>query len=202
MSVGLISTSIAAFFGILIGGFAGYYGKWLDNLLMRIMDAIFSFPAILLAISLVAVLGPSMSNSMIAIGIIYIPIFARIVRGVIISNKNNEYVIAAKAIGQSNLKILFTTLIPTCLSPIIVQATITFADAIIIEAGLSFLGIGAPPPNPSWGEMLNEARGYLENYAVLAISPGASISLAVLGFNLLGDGIRDLLDPRLRRSIV
>ena len=200
IKVCLISTAIAAFFGIFIGGIAGFYGGWLDNILMRIMDSIFSFPALLLAIVLVAVLGPSIINAMIAIGIIYIPIFARIVRGSVLSNKENEYVEAAKAIGQSNFKILFLEIIPNCLAPIIVQATVTLADAIIIEAGLSFIGLGALPPNASWGKMLSEARGYMETYPALAIFPGGAISLTVLGFNLLGDGLRDITDPRLQRS--
>lgn len=200
--VGIVSSSIAAFLGILIGAIAGFYSGWIDNILMRLMDSIFSFPAILLAITLVAVLGPSIVNAMIAIGIIYTPIFARIVRGAVIVNKESDYVEAARAIGQSNMKILFLHIMPNCLSPVIVQATVTFADAIIIEAGLSFVGIGAPPPNASWGKMLNEARGYMENYPTLAIFPGCSISLIVLGFNLLGDGLRDILDPRLMRSRV
>lgn len=198
--VGLISTSISGFFGILIGGIAGYYGGWIDNILMRIMDSILSIPSILLAIVLVAVLGPSISNAMIAIGIVYIPIFARVVRSAVMSNKNTDYIEAAKAIGKSNLKIIFVELIPNCLSPIIVQTTVTFADAIILEAGLSFIGVGAPPPNPSWGRMLNEAMSYMGSDPLLAIFAGLAISISVLGFNLFGDGLRDILDPRLRRG--
>jgi peptide/nickel transport system permease protein len=202
IKVGLISTSISALLGILIGAFAGFYGGLTDNILMRFMDAVFSFPAILLAIVLVAVLGPSLTNAMIAIGIIYTPIFARVVRSSVITNKENEYVEAARAIGQSNIKILFLHIMPNCLSPIIVQATVTFAEAIIIEAGLSFIGLGSPPPNPSWGEMLNSAKDYLQRYPLLSVAPGLALSISVLGLNLIGDGLRDVLDPRLRRSVI
>ena len=198
--VGLISTSIAVIFGVLIGGIAGYSGGWLDNLLMRMMDAVMSFPAVLLAIVLVAILGPSMSNAMVAIGIIYIPICARVVRSAVLSSKGNEYVEAARALGKPRWRILFLEILPNCLSSIIVQATVTFADAIIIEAGLSFLGMGAPPPAASWGKMLNQATAYMKTLPHMAIFPGAAISLSVLGFNLLGDGLRDVLDPRLRRG--
>jgi ABC-type dipeptide/oligopeptide/nickel transport system permease subunit len=202
MVVGIISTSIATFFGILIGGVAGFYEGWVDNLLMRLMDSILSFPAVLLAIVLVAILGPSVTNAMVAIGIIYIPISARVVRSAVLATKGNEYVEAARARGKSKFKILFMEILPNCLSPIIVQATVTFADAIIIEAGLSFIGIGAPPPNASWGKMLNQATSYMRTIPHMAIFPGAAISISVLGFNLLGDGLRDVLDPRLRRSAV
>ena len=198
--VGIIAASIATVFGVLIGGVAGFYGGWLDNLLMRIMDAVLSFPAILLAIVLVTILGPSLYNAMAAIGIIYIPICARVVRSAVLAAKGSEYVEAARALGKSNLRILFLEVLPNCLSPIIVQATVTFADAIIIEAGLSFLGLGAPPPAASWGKMLNQATAYMKTIPHMAIFPGAAISLSVLGFNLLGDGLRDVLDPRLRRS--
>jgi ABC-type dipeptide/oligopeptide/nickel transport system permease subunit len=139
---------------------------------------------------------------MAAIGIIYIPISARVVRSAVLATKGSEYVEAARALGKSNLRILFLEVLPNCLSPIIVQATVTFADAIIIEAGLSFLGLGAPPPAASWGKMLNQATAYMKTIPHMAIFPGAAISLSVLGFNLLGDGLRDVLDPRLRRSAV
>jgi peptide/nickel transport system permease protein len=199
IQVGAISVLISSIVGTLIGAFAGFYGGWLDNVLMRIMDAIFSLPAILLAIALVAVLGPNIVNAMIAIGIIYTPIFARVVRSSVIANKESEYVEAGRALGQSNIRILFEHVLPNSASPIIVQATVTFAEAIIIEAGLSFIGLGVPPPDPSWGTMLTEARGYMDSHPLVAIFPGVAISLSVLGFNLLGDGLRDLFDPRLRR---
>jgi len=200
IQVGLISTSVATLFGILIGGIAGFYGKMVDIVLMRIMDAVLSFPTILLAIVLVAILGPSVFNAMLAIGIIYIPISARVVRSAVLANKEADYIEAARAVGKSNFRILFVELLPNCLSPIIVQATVTFADAIIIEAGLSFLGLSAQPPIASWGKMLNEAMEFMRTTPYLAIFPGAAISLTVLGFNLLGDGLRDVLDPRLRRG--
>ena len=198
--VGLISTSISTFFGIIIGGIAGFYGKKVDLIVMRFMDALMSFPSILLAIVLVAILGPTMINAMVAIGIVYIPVVARVVRSAVLVNKENEYIDAARVSGRSNLSILFTELIPNCLSPIIVQTTVVFADAIIIEAGLSFIGLGQPPPNASWGKMLNEAMQFMNVAPHVAIFPGLAISFAVLGFNMLGDGLRDVLDPRLKRS--
>ena len=202
IQVGLLSASIAAFFGIIIGGISGFYGGWIDNLLMRIMDSILCFPSILLAIVLVAIIGPSAMNAMIAIGIVYIPINARVVRSAVMANKVSDYIEAARAVGKSNFRILFVELLPNCLSPIIVQATITFADAIIIEAGLSFLGLSAQPPSASWGKMLNGAMEFMRTIPTLAIFPGLAISISVLGFNLLGDGLRDVLDPRLRRGAI
>lgn len=199
VQVGFISVIIAAILGILIGAFAGFYGGYIDNILMRIMDALFSFPALLLALTFVAILGPSMINATIAIGIIYTPIVARVIRSSVISNKEEDYVEAARALGQSNFKLLFLDIIPNGISPLVVIATVMFADAIVIEAGLSFIGLGVPPPTPSWGIMLSNARGFMDSKPLLAIFPGVSISLSVLGFNLLGDGLRDLLDPRLRR---
>jgi peptide/nickel transport system permease protein len=200
MRVGLISTTISVIVGLLIGSVAGYYGKWPDNLLMRAMDALFAFPAILLAIVLVAILGAGINNAMIAIGIVYTPIFARIVRSAVIAHKESDYVEAARAIGQSHVKILFSHIMPNCMAVIIVQVSVTFAEAIIFEAGLSFIGLGAQPPAPSWGKMLTEAKGYMSVVPLAAIAPGAAISMAVLGFNLLGDGLRDVFDPRLFKT--
>lgn len=195
--VGIISVGLALIFGMPIGAIAGYVGGWIDNLLMRIMDAILAFPATLLAIGLVSALGPSTGSAMIAIGVVYIPRFARLMRASVLAKREEEYVLAAKALGEGDAFLFFRHIFPNSLSPLIVQSTVTFAFAIIIEAGLSFLGLGTPPPTPSWGLMLNEARAFMTTAPHVAIFPGLAISLAVLGFNLLGDGLRDLLDPRL-----
>jgi peptide/nickel transport system permease protein len=196
-AVGMISVGLALVFGIPIGAVAGYIGGWIDNFLMRVMDAILAFPATLLAIGLVSALGPSTSSAMMAIGVVYIPRFARLMRASVLSKREEEYVVAAKALGERDWRLFFRHIFPNSLSPLIVQSTVTFAFAIIIEAGLSFLGLGTPPPTPSWGLMLNEARAFMTTAPHVAIFPGLAISLAVLGFNLLGDGLRDLLDPRL-----
>jgi peptide/nickel transport system permease protein len=195
--VGIISVGLAVAFGTPLGAVAGYLGGWTDNLIMRIMDAILAFPATLLAIGLVSALGPSTGSAMIAIGVVYIPRFARLMRASVLARREEEYVLAAKALGETDLLLFFRHIFPNSLSPLIVQATVTFAFAIIIEAGLSFLGLGTPPPTPSWGLMLNEARAFMASAPHVAVFPGLAISLAVLGFNLLGDGLRDLLDPRL-----
>jgi len=200
MTVGIFSVLISAIIGTMVGAFAGFYGGIVETILMRIMDTIFSFPTILLAITLAAILGPNTLNVIIAIGIIYIPIFARVVRSTVLANKQKDYVEAAVSIGQKNFNILFFHILPNCISPIIVQATVAFAEAIIIEAGLSFVGLGPPPPSPSWGRMLSDARQYMTDYPLLAIFPGLAISITILGLNLLGDGLRDILDPRLKSS--
>jgi len=200
LRVGFFAAMISAFFGIIIGAFAGFYGKILDTFLMRFTDALFAFPPILLAIVLVAVWGPGINNAMIAIGIVYIPVFARIVRSAVIANKKSLYVEAARANGMSDFNILFGQIIPNCFSVIIVQITVTFAEAMIFEAGLSFVGLGAQPPIPSWGKMLSDVRGFMQHYPLQLIIPGSVLAVAVLGFNLLGDGLRDVLDPRLYRS--
>lgn len=197
--VGVISVAIGLLLGVPIGLIAGYKGGALDNWLMRAMDSVLSFPEILLAIGLVSVLGPSTVSVMIAIGIVYMPGFARLVRSTVLQEREKEYVTAAIALGLSERIIIFKHILPNCLSPVIVQATVDFAIAILVEASLSFLGIGTPPPTPSWGRMLFESKEYLESSPHTAAFPGLAISVAVLGFNLLGDGLRDLLDPKLRR---
>ncbi len=176
---------------------SGYAGGTLDNLLMRVMDALMAFPALLLALGLVAALGPGTTSAILAIGIVYVPGVARLTRGVVLAERGQEYVEAARATGQADSWILVRHILPNCASPLVVQATVNFANAIVIEAGLSFLGIGTPPPTPSWGLMLNEARAFMSGAPHVAIVPGAAISLVVLGWNLLGDGLRDTLDPRL-----
>ncbi len=199
LKVGSVSCLTALFFGTLIGLVAGFYGGLLDNILMRIIDSIWSIPYVLLTIVLVAVLGQGLTNMMIAIGIAYIPPFSRLTRSLVLEAKENLYVEAAKAIGNSNFKILFIEIMPNCIHGIIVYATVVFAYSIIIESSLSFIGLGAQPPTSSWGVMIREGVVYMQHYPFVIIFPAIAISISTLGFNILGDGLRDLLDPRLRR---
>ncbi len=194
--VGAISVGIGMVGGMTIGAIAGFVGGFIDNILMRITDALLAFPPLLLAIGLVAATGPSTTTVSVIIGIIYIPRFARVMRGAVMAEASKEYVEAARAIGQEPWRILFFHIGPATLSPIIVLATVVFALAIIIEASLSFLGLGVPPPTPSWGGMLSESRSFMTKNIWMAIFPGLTISVAVLGLNLLGDGLRDYLDPK------
>jgi peptide/nickel transport system permease protein len=170
----------------------------IDTLLMRFLDGFMAFPGILLAIALVAALGSGLFSMIVAIGIVSIPRFARVVRGAVLQKKELDYIVAARALGKPDWLILLTEILPNCMAPIIVQITLRLPTTILSEASLSFLGLGAPPPAPSWGRMLNDARGFMEISPELAIFPGIAIFLTVLGFNLLGDGLRDVLDPRLR----
>lgn len=196
--VSVISVSLAFFFGTLIGAVSGYKKGWIDNITMRIMDIILSFPYILLAIVIVAYLGPSLKNAMIAIGITYIPRFARIVRGSVLEECEKDYVTAARAIGANEFRIIFIAILPNCLGPLIVQTTLNFASAILDAAALSFLGLGAQPPTPEWGAMIAQSRSLILRASWVMTLPGLAILFAVLGFNLLGDGLRDALDPRMR----
>ncbi|MFH1135093.1 MAG: ABC transporter permease [Pseudomonadota bacterium] len=198
LTVGLVSVGIAFFFGSFLGAMAGFHKGWLDNLIMRCMDIILAFPHILLAIVIVAYLGPGLTNAMIAIGIIAIPRFARIVRASVLEEYEKDYVMAARAVGAGNTRIIFNAIFPNCLAPIIVQASLGFGSAILDAAGLSFLGLGAQPPTPEWGEMIAMGRGLILRAWWVMTFPGIAIFLGVLGFNLLGDGLRDALDPRLR----
>jgi peptide/nickel transport system permease protein len=193
---GLVSVSIALAFGVPIGLFAGYVGGWIDALISRITDAMLACPFLILAIALAAFLGPSLTNAMIAIGVSATPAFIRLTRGQVINVKVEEYVQAARAIGNSPLRIALRHVLPNVMSPLIVQSTLAVAAAIIAEASLSFLGLGQQPPAPSWGSMLNTARSYVDTAPWMAIWPGISIFLVVLSFNLVGDGLRDALDPR------
>lgn len=194
--VGLISVMIGLLGGVILGAVAGFLGGFIDNLLMRMMDGLLAFPPLLLAIGLVAAMGPSLMTVAVSIGVVYIPRFARVMRSAVLTQREREYVEAARAIGQTGFKILVKHIGPSTLSPVVVMATIVFALAVIIEAVLSFLGIGVPPPTPSWGSMLNDSRRYLNTSVWMALCPGITISIAVLGFNMLGDGLRDMLDPR------
>jgi len=198
LQVGLISVGLALAVGSTLGLIAGFFGGWVDGLIMRCMDVLFAFPAILLAIAIMAMLGPSITNSMIAIGIVYAPSFARLTRALVLSLKEKEFVDAARVLGSSPVRIVSRHVVPNLLAPVIVQTTFSFSTAILAEAALSFLGLGTPPPAPSWGTMLSASRRYLELAPWPAIFPGLAIMVVVLGFNLFGDGLRDVLDPRLR----
>jgi ABC-type dipeptide/oligopeptide/nickel transport system permease subunit len=199
LKVGLLSVAISSLIGIALGSVAGYIGGQFDNVVMRVMDIFFAFPAILLALVIVAALGPGMRNTILAISVVYMPIFARVARGPTLTVKAKEYVLAARSIGTRRSAILRKHILPNITAPLIVQVSLALSWAILTEAGLSFLGLGSQPPEPSWGNMLSESRTLLELAPWLAIFPGLAIMFAVLGFNLLGDGLRDLLDPRLRQ---
>jgi len=198
LQVGIIAVGLSAVVGTLLGLVAGYAGRITDEIIMRAMDILFAFPAILLAIAIMAALGRGVGNAMIAIGIVYVPIFARIARGSVLAIREEEFVEAARAIGSSDVRILFRHILPNTLSPLIVETTLSLSFAILAEAALSFFGLGTQPPDPSWGRMLSEGRAYFQQSAWLGIFPGLAIMLTVLGFNLLGDGLRDALDPRLK----
>ncbi|MHB0988961.1 MAG: ABC transporter permease [Bellilinea sp.] len=198
LEVGIISVALGTVLGLIAGAAAGYLGKRTDTIIMSIMDAIYAFPAILLALALVAAFGPGLVTVMTAIAIVRIPIFARTVRSSILSEKEKEYIEAARCIGQRELVILARHILPNIVAPIIVVTTTYFAAAIVVEASLSFLGLGVPPPEASWGVMLNDGRKFMEQAPHVVVYPGIVLSLTVLGFNLLGDGLRDVLDPRLR----
>lgn len=193
--VGVSSVAISSAIGVPLGGVAGYAGGRFDDLIMRTMDIVMSFPPILVAMTITAVLGPTLTNAIIAIGFVYIPYFARITRSETISVSQEEFVEASEAIGERDSYILFREVLPNAAAPIIVQASISIAFAILAAAGLSFLGLGAQPPTPSWGLMLQQAKQYLTQAPWMAIFPGLGIALTVFGFNLFGDGIRDVLDP-------
>jgi peptide/nickel transport system permease protein len=196
--VGFFSVLGSVVVGSLLGIIAGYYGRWVDGFISRIFDIMLAFPSILLAIAIVAVLGPSLKNALIAIAIINIPTFGRLIRSRVLSVKEEEYIMAAKAIGMSHSRILFNHILPNSMAPIIVQSTLAIATAIIEAAALGFLGLGAEAPNPEWGKMLSDAKNFLIQAPWTMIFPGLAIMLTVLGFNLMGDGLRDALDPRMK----
>jgi peptide/nickel transport system permease protein len=197
LMVGVAVVSFAFAVGLTSGLVAGYFRK-LDNVIMRIMDGLMAFPAIILAIALMASLGPSVTNVIVAIGVVYSPRVARVVRGSVLVIRETAYVEAARALGVTNLWIILRHVLPNCLSPVIVQGSFVFAAAVLTEAALSFLGVGVPPYIPSWGNILSDGRLYLQQAPWLVLYPGAAIMITILGLNLLGDGVRDLLDPRLR----
>lgn len=198
--IGAISVGISLFFGLIMGIFSGYFGGKIDTIIMRIVDIMLSIPAILLAIVIVSILGPSLFNAMIAIGIVGIPTYARIVRASVLSEREKEYVIASRVNGSSNIRLMFKVILPNCTTPIIVQATMGFASAVLEAAGLSFLGLGAQPPTPEWGAMLADSLQYITTASWMIFYPGLAIFLTVLGFNLVGDGLMDVLDPKLKEK--
>jgi peptide/nickel transport system permease protein len=195
---GIVSVSISLLIGVPIGLAAGFLGGWVDMVVSRITDAFLACPFLILAIALAAFLGPSLTNAMVAIGVSAAPIFVRLTRGQVLSVKVEDYVEAARAVGNPPLRIALRHILPNITAPLMVQATLAIAAAVIAEASLSFLGLGQQPPAPSWGSMLNTAKNFVDNAPWMAIWPGASIFLLVLSFNLLGDGLRDALDPRQR----
>ena len=198
MTIGMVSVGISLFFGIIIGVTSAYYGGIFDKIVMRLIDIMLAFPYILLTIVIVSILGPSLTNAMVAIGISQVPRYARVVRASVLAEKESDYVLAEKALGAGNFELMFLTILPNCLSPTIVQATLGIGEAILSSAGLSFLGLGAQPPTPEWGLMIASSKQFLTSAWWIVTLPGIAILLAVLGFNLFGDGLRDILDPKMR----
>jgi peptide/nickel transport system permease protein len=195
--VGLVTVAIGMGAGVSLGLLAAYFGGWIDESIMRFSDLLFGFPAVLTAILITSILGPSIVNVMLSIGIFYIPVFSRLTRAVAMTLWEREFVIAARSGGVDEWRITWRHILPNLLSPLIIQGTIQFAVAILAEAGLSYLGMGTQPPYPSWGRMLYEAQTFMELSPWMSIFPGLAIGWAVLGFNLLGDGLRDMLDPKM-----
>ncbi|MDI3336073.1 ABC transporter permease subunit [Defluviimonas aestuarii] len=198
--VGIIVVTFAASGGIVIGLLAGFAPKWVDTIIMRVMDIILAFPSLLLALVLVAILGPSLTNAMIAIAIVLQPHYVRLTRASVLSERSKDYVTAARVAGAKQTRLMFITVLPNCLSPIIVQGALSFSTAILDAAALGFLGMGAQPPTPEWGTMLAEAREFILRAWWVVTFPGVAILITVLAINLMGDGLRDALDPKLKRS--
>ena len=198
LMVGAISVGVSLSFGLVMGIVAAYFGGKTDLFIMRIVDIMLSIPAILLAIVIVSILGPSLFSAMTAIGIVGIPTYARIVRASVLAEREKEYVIASRINGSSNFRLMFAVILPNCASPIIVQATMGFASAVLEAAGLSFLGLGAQPPTPEWGAMLSDSLQFITTAPWMIFYPGVAIFLTVLSFNLMGDGLMDVLDPKLK----
>ena len=198
LQMGLYSTVFAAIAGIIIGAIAGFYGGWVDNLLMRILDIYQGIPMFLMCVTLAAVLGPSLRNAIIAIGISSVPIFARLMRASVLTVGEAEYIEAARAVNSSNFRIIVREIIPNAISPLIVSITMNMGSAVLAGAGLSFIGLGVEAPIPEWGAMISDARNFLRGHGTLALYPGICVMITVLAFNLLGDGLRDALDPRLK----
>ncbi len=198
-SVGLVAVTIGLILGVTLGAIAGFFGGWLEELIMRCTDILGAVPNMLMAIVIVSVLGQSIWNLMLAVGITSVPQFVRITRAAVLTVRNQEYVEASKAIGLNNRKIIFKHILPNCLSPIIVQATLRVASAIISASSLSFLGLGVPAPSPEWGALLSGGRKYIRDYSYMTLFPGLAIMITVLALNLMGDGLRDALDPKLKK---
>ena len=198
LMIGVISVSISLVFGLMMGAAAGYFGGLVDIIIMRIVDIMLSIPAILLAIVIVSILGPDLFNAMIAIGIVGIPTFARIVRASVLAEKEKEYVVASRVNGSGSFRLITKVILPNCTTPMIVQATMGFASAVLEAAGLSFLGLGAQPPTPEWGAMLSDSLQFITTASWMIVYPGIAIFLTVMGFNLVGDGLMDALDPKMK----
>jgi len=198
LQAGLFTVAVALCIGLPLGLVAGYLGGQVDNVIMRALEVILSFPGLVLALGITAVLGPKLIHALFAIGVVFVPNFARLIRAQVLSVKEHDFVAAARALGASDRRLVILHILPNCLAPLLVQSSFSVAFGILTEAALSFLGMGTQPPTPSWGIMLSAGRGYLEQAPWLGAFPGLAIFLAVLGFNLLGDGIRDALDPRLK----
>ncbi|MCJ8326337.1 MAG: ABC transporter permease [Campylobacterales bacterium] len=198
LMIGVVSVGISLTFGLVMGACAGYFGGMVDTIIMRIVDIMLSIPAILLAIVIVSILGPDLVNAMIAIGIVGIPAFARIVRASVLAEKEKEYVIASRINGSSSFRLITKVILPNCTTPMIVQATMGFGGAVLEAAGLSFLGLGAQPPIPEWGAMLADSLQFITTASWMIMYPGMAIFLTVMGFNLVGDGLMDVLDPKMK----
>jgi dipeptide transport system permease protein len=198
--IGFVVVVFALISGIVLGVIAGYFRGWVDALIMRVMDVILAFPSLLLALVLVAILGPGLFNAMLAIALVLQPHFARLTRAAVMAEKNREYVVSAKVAGASHLRLMLVTILPNCVAPLIVQATLSFSNAILEAAALGFLGMGAQPPTPEWGTMLATAREFILRAPWVVTFPGLAILITVLAINLVGDGLRDALDPKLKRS--
>jgi dipeptide transport system permease protein len=198
--IGFFVVTGAMISGVVLGLLAGYFRGWVDAVIMRVMDIILAFPSLLLALVLVAILGPGLFNAMIAIALVLQPHFARLARAAVMGEKSREYVTSAKVAGAGHLRLMFVTILPNCLGPLIVQATLSFSNAILEAAALGFLGMGAQPPTPEWGTMLARAREFITSAWWIVTFPGLAILITVLAINLIGDGLRDALDPKLKRS--
>jgi peptide/nickel transport system permease protein len=198
LTVGFSAVAISAVVGTLLGLWAGYLGRWVDSVIMRFCDMLFAFPEILLALAIVAALGPGTTKTIIAISIVYVPVFTRTVRGAVLSVKHMEYVESSVAAGARTSRIMFSEILPNVSAPLLIQAATAISGAILTESALSFLGLGIQPPNPSWGAMISEARQYMEFVPGMIIWPAVVMTITILAFNLLGDALRDMLDPRHR----
>jgi dipeptide transport system permease protein len=198
--IGLVVVTLSVLVGVLIGLISGYFGGRIDTIIMRVMDVILAFPSLLLALVLVAILGPGLTNAMIAISLVNQPHFVRLTRAAVLTERGKDYVVGSRVAGAGTLRLMFMTILPNCLAPLIVQATLAFSAAILEAAALGFLGMGAQPPTPEWGTMLAEAREFIQRAWWVVTFPGLAILITVLAINLMGDGLRDALDPKLKRS--
>ena len=198
--IGVVVVSVSLIGGVIIGMFAGFFRGWIDTVIMRVMDIILAFPSLLLALTLVAILGPGLTNAMIAIAIVAQPHYVRLTRAAVMSERSRDYVTSARVAGAGPLWLMFVTILPNCMAPLIVQAALSFSGAILDAAALGFLGMGAQPPTPEWGTMLSEAREFITRAWWVVTFPGLAILITVLAINLMGDGLRDALDPKLKRS--